>query len=990
MEIKFQDKLKYQQDAINSAVNLFKGHPNPKGLSPISIRTPHIVDVIEGNANFFDMSQLSIEENFYEVQKNNNLPVNKSLKNLDFTVEMETGTGKTYVYLRTILELNKHYGFSKFVIVVPSVAIREGVKKTIDITRKHFSELYNGVSYSDFIFNSSNMSELETFMEEDNIQIMIITVQAFMREENKINQKMENGIVPIQYITKTNPIVIIDEPQSTASTQKQKDAISNLNPLFTLQYSATPKDTTNLIYKLDAVDAYNKNLVKKIEVNAFDSADYQGKPYIRLNSVKLNKRSGKRTADISFVKNTDTGLNTASKSVKAGDDLSVKGISNNPVYGDYIVKDIGVKEGEEFISFDNGQRISLNQAINDINQEAVRKSQLKETIREHLKKELKLSKRNIKVLSLFFIDNVENYRYYDEEGPHKGKYAEWFEKAYLEVLAEDDAYQSLPKYILDASPDEVHDGYFSIDRKKWTNTSGETTKDHDTYELIMKDKEKLLNPKNNLRFIFSHSALKEGWDNPNVFQICTFIETQSDMSKRQKIGRGLRLCVDGDGNRIDESYGNGDEYKTINRLTVLANESFDSFASSLQKEMEADGIEFHKIKVNGFKGLSYIKSTGEHVEFDNYDSEKIWGILHEQGFLDKKGVITKEWKSVVVNPDNLVLPEEYIEAKQRIIEFVSSKNGNIVENSKDRKTFKLRKDKLDGSEFNNLWNKINYKSNFTVDFDREDLINDCVEDMRESLKHIQKTMISHTRTEVQIRTGVDGITKSKSSHFVETENNDIPNIVKDLQNSTHLDKQTIIDILIKSNDKFKSFEKLLINPTEFYNRTLEVIKNNLKHLMIKNIEYYKLEGQTFDASEYKDSFEDWVKNDNYLERCLVKSDKSVYEYIKCDSDIEVAFAQELEDIDEIEFFLKLPNWFKIKTPGGKHYNPDWAITVNVNGKSETFFVIETKGTSNLSKLRPDEADNIRCGIKHFELESELEYNYLKSFDEFARLYIHDN
>ena len=304
------------------------------------------------------MSQLSIEENFYEVQKNNNLPVNKSLKNLDFTVEMETGTGKTYVYLRTILELNKHYGFSKFVIVVPSVAIREGVKKTIDITRKHFSELYNGVSYSDFIFNSSNMSELETFMEEDNIQIMIITVQAFMREENKINQKMENGIVPIQYITKTNPIVIIDEPQSTASTQKQKDAISNLNPLFTLQYSATPKDTTNLIYKLDAVDAYIINLVKKLRLMLLILLIIQGKPYIRLNSVKLNKRSGKRTADISFVKNTDTGLNTASKSVKAGDDLSVKGISNNPVYGDYIVKDIGVKEGEEFISFDNGQRIS--------------------------------------------------------------------------------------------------------------------------------------------------------------------------------------------------------------------------------------------------------------------------------------------------------------------------------------------------------------------------------------------------------------------------------------------------------------------------------------------------------------------------------------------------------------------------------------------------------------------------------------------------------
>lgn len=990
MEIKFQDKLKYQQDAINSAVDLFKGHPNPNDLSPISIRTPGMIDTIEGKANLWDIDPVTIEENFYEVQKNNQLPINKNLDSYDFTIEMETGTGKTYVYLRTILELNKHYGFSKFVIVVPSVAIREGVKKTIDITRKHFAELYNGVSYSDFIFNSSNMSELETFMEEDNIQIMIITVQAFSREENKINQKMENGVIPIQYITKTNPIVIIDEPQSTASTQNQKDAISNLNPLFTLQYSATPKDTTNLIYKLDAVDAYHRNLVKKIEVNAFDSADYQGKAYIRLNSVKLNKRNGKRTAEITVVKNTNTGLNTVLvKNIKIGDDLSASRISKNPVYEDYVVKDIGVKEGEEFISFDNGQKISLGQSLNDINQEAVRKDQLKETIREHLKKELKLSKRNIKVLSLFFIDKVENYRYYDDDGQHKGKYAQWFEKAYREVLEEDESYQNLPKHILNTSPEEVHDGYFSKDRKKWTNTSGETTKDHDTYELIMKDKEKLLNPKNNLRFIFSHSALKEGWDNPNVFQICTFIETQSDMSKRQKIGRGLRLCVDGEGNRIDESYGNGDEFKTINRLTVLANESFESFASSLQKEMEADGIEFHKINVDGFNGLSYIRSDGEHIKFDEYDSEKIWKSLYEQGYLDKKGVITKEWKSVVKDNDLLELPNQYIEAKPIIINFVSSKNGNIIENASNRITVNLRKDKLDEPEFNNLWDKINYKSNFNIKFDRDTLIEDCVDGMKESLRHIQKTVISHTKTEVKITTGVKGITKSKSNHFVETENTDIPNIVKDLQASTHLDKQTIIDILIESNKKFKSFEKLLINPTEFYNRTLEVIKDTLNHLMVKHIKYYKLEGQKFDSAEYKEFFEDWVKNDNYLERHLVKSEKSVYEYIKCDSDVETEFARELENVDEVEFFLKLPSWFKIKTPYG-HYNPDWAITVNVNGKPETFFVIETKGTNSLNHLRQPEADNIRCGVEHFKLESDVEYDFLKTFDDFSYRYIHEN
>ena len=451
----------------------------------------------------------------------------------------------------------------------------------------------------------------------------------------------------------------------------------------------------------------------------------------------------------------------------------------------------------------------------------------------------------------------------------------------------------------------------------------------------------------------------------------------------------LRLCVDGDGNRIDESYGNGDEFKTINRLTVLANESFDSFANSLQKEMEADGIEFHKLNVDAFNGLSYIRSDGEHIQFDKYDSEKIWKSLFEQGFLDKKGTITKEWKSVVKDNDLLKLPEQYLEAKPRIIQFVSSKNGNIIENAGDRKTFNLQKEKLEEPEFNNLWNKINYKSNYTVKFDRNTLIEDCVEGMKESIWHIQKTVISHTKTEVKITTGVEGITKSKTNHFVESENNDIPNIVNDLQTSTHLDKQTIIDILIESNKRFKSFEKLLINPTEFYNRTLEVIKDTLNHLMVKNIQYYKLEGQEFDSTEYKEFFEDWVKNDNYLERHLVKSDKSVYEYIKCDSDIEAKFAQELENVDEIEFFLKLPSWFKIKTPNG-HYNPDWAITVNINGKSETFFVIETKGTNSLNKLRQPEADNIRCGIEHFKLDSDVEYDFLKSFDDFSYRYIHEN
>ena len=986
MEIKFKDKLKYQQDAINSVVNIFEGHP--KGFDPVSIQTPKMIQAIEGVSNLLDIDPITIEENFKSVQEKNGIPINSTLDSYDFTIEMETGTGKTYVYLRTILELNRNYGFSKFVIVVPSVAIKEGVKKTIDITRKHFSELYNNVSYTDFIFDSGNMSELKNFMEEDNIQIMIITIQAFNREQNKIRQKMENGVVPLNFITKSNPIVIIDEPQSTISTQRQRDAVSDLNPLFTLQYSATPKDTTNLIYRLDAVDAYNRNLVKKIEVNAFDAADYQGKPYIKLLSTKLNKRNGKRTAEISIVKNTNSGLNTGiAKNIKIGDELNANRISNNSVYEDYIVSDVSVKEGEEHISFENGEKVYLGQSIHDINQEAVRKAQIKETIREHLNKELKLAKKNIKVLSLFFIDDVKNYRFYDEEGQHKGKYAEWFEKAYKEVIAEED-YKNLPKHILEATPEEVHNGYFSIDRKKWTNTTGETTKDNDTYELIMRDKEKLLNPKNNLRFIFSHSALKEGWDNPNVFQICTFIETQSDLSKRQKIGRGLRLCVDGEGNRIDESYGNGDEFKTINRLTVLANESFESFAKSLQSEMEADGIQFKKVKIDDFNNISYIRSDGESVRLDRYDAQKIWESLFKQKLIDKNGVITKQWDSAVIN-DTIELPEKYEEAKYRIIEIVSGRNGEIVTNKKDRITIKLDKEKLEEPEFTNLWDRIKFKSSYKVKFDTEELIANCVKDMKQSLRHIQKPEIRHTRTDVVIKTGVEGITRTNRQHFIEVENNEIPNIVKDLQDNTHLTKKTIIEILTKSNDADNTFEKLLINPNEYLNRTLKVIKDNLNKLIVDEIEYYKLEDQEFSANDFKESFEEWVQNDDYISRKLVKTDKSIYEYTKCDSIVEVKFAQELENMDDIEFFLKLPNWFKIKTPRG-NYNPDWAITVNVDGKSETYFVIETKGTSNIGDLKGFEQDKIACGEKHFELIEDLDYDVCVDYDEFAYKHVHEN
>lgn len=977
MELKFDSNLEYQKDAINSVIDLFKGQSVMSSRFTLVSRSTIYLE--EGKGNKWDISPDEIEENFREVQRRNGLDENANLKSLDFTIEMETGTGKTYVYLRTILELNKNYGFSKFVIVVPSIAIKEGVKKTIDVTRNHFRELYNNISYNDFVFNSSNLTQLEDFAREDNIQIMIITIQSFNREANKIRQKNEYGVVPINFISDTNPIVIIDEPQSTASTNKQKEAISNLNSLFTLQYSATPRNAENLIYKLDAVQAYNKHLVKTIEVDAFESADYQGKPYIQLLKTKSNK-NGKRTAEMMLIENTKTGFKKNKiNGIEIGNSLKYN--TNNDTYEGYTVKDISVNEDKEFVEFTNGQKVYLNQIINDINQEEIKKDQIEETIREHLNKELNLAEKNIKVLSLFFIDEVKNYREYTDEGPRKGKYALWFEKIYNDVIQEDD-YQKLPDYIKNMDVEEVHDGYFSGD-KKWTNTSGTTNKDNSTYEKIMMDKEKILNPKDNLRFIFSHSALKEGWDNPNVFQICTFIETQSDLSKRQKIGRGLRLCVDGEGNRVDENY--GEEFKSINRLTVLANESFDNFADSLQKEMEEEGIKFSVIHKNDFVGIEYEDDSGRTVKTTSFDSERIIKSLIEQKLINKSDLKIKKGWEEAVKEDKVIIPEKYDSIKNIIFDKVSSKlpsNSIPIKNKKDRVTIKLDESKFNSDNFNKLWDKIKYKTKYSVKLNTDKLIEDCVRDMAHELNQIQKSKIIHTVSDLTMGNEVSGITRSKRSHFVDTKHDDIPNIVKNLQDKTHLTRKTIIDILVKSDERNKTFDKLLLNPNEYFNRTLDVIKTNLEHSLIEDIEYVKLTGEDneYDKSHFVKEFTAYLDD-----KKLVKCSKSIYDFIYCDSTtVEPTLARNLDSNEDVKLFIKLPDWFAIRTPSGL-YNPDWAIILNVNGSDENYFVIETKGTTKKRFRRESENDKIICGKKHFDA-LDVTYDAVVTCDEFLEKY----
>ena len=578
MKLTFEPNLEYQQEAIGAVVGLFEGQMLEDSDYRYGMQEDGQFDFIDGVGNHLALTDEQILANLQKVQEQNEVPVSELLDGMHFSVEMETGTGKTYVYLRTIYELNSRYGFKKFVIVVPSVPIREGVLKNLQITHEHFQTLYDNIPVNYKVYDRNRISQLRGFATSDNIEILVINIDAFAKDENVINKPNDklNGQEPIKFIQSTCPIVIVDEPQNMES-EKRSAAIANLNPLCTLRYSATHRNRYNLIYSLNPVKAYDMGLVKQIEVDSVLEENSQNNAFVELTAITATKT--KITAKITIDVNDKDGVKRKSVAVKVGDDLY--NLSNNrEIYRNgFIVEGIDASNG--FVSFSNNEVLCQGQQQGGLNDE-IMKFQIRRTIEEHLNKELKLNKQGIKVLSLFFIDRVANYRSYDAQGmPVEGKFAVWFEEIYNELIAKP-IYQSLNKYPIE----KIHNGYFSQDKKgRLKDTSGETQADDNTYNLIMKDKEVLLDINNPLRFIFSHTALREGWDNPNVFQICTLNETKSEMKKRQEIGRGLRLAVNQDGVRIYD--------KNINRLTVVANEAYNDFAKALQSELKEDcGIYF--------------------------------------------------------------------------------------------------------------------------------------------------------------------------------------------------------------------------------------------------------------------------------------------------------------------------------------------------------------------------------------------------------------
>ena len=991
MKLQFDANLHYQEQAVSAVVDLFRGQTPKRSAFTVTMEDDAGQTTTDnGIANRLELLEDEILENLQAVQLRNGLPQTKTLKKgaYDFDVEMETGTGKTYVYLRTIFELNKAYGFTKFIIVVPSIAIKEGVAKTLEITREHFRTIYNNVVYDTYIYDGSKPEEVRSFAVNDNISIMVINIAAFRKsfdgdqeKESKANiihraiDKL-NGMRPINLIQETNPIVIVDEPQSVEGkgASASKKAMSSLNALCTLRYSATHVEKHNLVYKLDAVDAFDLELVKQIEVASFESLDYHNKAYMKLLSVD-NKKSP-ITAKIELDCEVKGTIKRKAVTVRQGDDLSEKLSGYREVYNGYVIDDIYCEKGHEYVSFTTKPEIlRLGEAVGDIDDRAIKEQQIRKTIEEHLNKELVLNPRGIKVLSLFFIDKVSNYRYYDADGVrHNGIYAEMFEKNYRELIQRPKYRTLFQDMNLDTLPQEVHGGYFSGDKKgtnsdrEWKDTSGATAVDESAYNLIMRDKEELLSFNKKLRFIFSHSALREGWDNPNVFQICTLNETKSEIKKRQEIGRGLRLCVNQNGER---QYG-----FAINTLTVMANESYEKFAATLQKEYEEEeGIRFGILESHSFANIPIRQPDGSTAYLGVEKSEQIYQAFKSCGYLNAKDEVTDDLRKAL-KTNSLQVPAELAE-HQHVIAGVCKKaaGGLNIKPANDKRSVHLNKERFLSEDFKELWNRIKYKTTYHVEFDSEKLVEQCCEKMQVEL-NVGAAKLMYTKAKVQVSEGGVDTTETQRLSVMTTDGKEqLPDIITYLQNRTGLTRKTIVRILTES----KTLQLFKKNPQAYMDQVAKLISSTMQLFIVDGIKYTKLGDTEFYAQELFDSEE----LTGYLERNMFESHRSVYEYVVYDSDVERGFAEQLENNESVKVYAKLPDWFKVPTPLGS-YNPDWAVVIQDNGLNRLYFVVETKGSMEGKDLRPKEQAKIRCGEKHFAaLGNDAKFMKADSFQSLA-------
>ena len=966
MKLRFEPDLDFQLQAIEAVCDLFRGQEvcrteftvaqNTQASLALSGNTENALGV----GNRLTLPDDHILTNLNDIQLRNSLPPSPNLDSGDFTVEMETGTGKTYVYLRTILELNKRFGFTKFVIVVPSVAIKEGVYKSLQITRDHFRSLYSGAPYDYFLYDSAKLGQVRNFATSASIQIMVVTVGAINKKAvNNLYKDSEKtgGEKPIDLIKATRPIVIVDEPQSVDGGLKGqgRQALAAMNPLCTLRYSATHVDKHHMVYRLDAVDAYQRKLVKQIEVAAATVENAHNQPYVRLFST--SNSSGVISARVELdVEGAAGRVRRNSKTVQDGDDLEQE--TGRAVYRGCRIGTIQVGRGSAFIELrtPGGEHyLREGEAFGDVDASAVAREMIRRTIREHLEKEKRLRPRGIKVLSLFFVDSVGRYRSYETGTANKGDYARNFEQEYRRLTRNPDFASLFEESGVSSNPEEVHEGYFSIDKKGgWTDTAENNQANRENaeraYNLIMKEKEKLLSLDEPLRFIFSHSALREGWDNPNIFQICALRDMHSELERRQTIGRGLRLCVNQKGERLRGF--------DVNTLTVIARESYQEFAENLQREIEEDtGFRFGVVEPHQFAQIPVAGHDGEAKPLGFDQSQVLFEHLRGHGYVDSHGRIQDSLRTAL-RDESFVLPEEFTAQQAEIISILRKLAGRLaIRNADDRQTVRPRQAVLDDPSFKELWDRIKHKTTYRVTFDSEALLTECAAALRDE-PSIPKTRLQWRKAGLGIgQAGVEATEISGAQTIALQEDAiELPDVLTELQNRTQLTRRSLVRILIDSS-RLNDFKR---NPQKFIEHAARAINGCKRRALVDGVKYQRIGDDSYYAQELfnQDEITGYMKH-------MLDAKKSIYDKVAYESETEKRFAEDLERNMAVKVYAKLPGWFRVPTPLGS-YNPDWAVLIDSESGERLYFVVETKGSTAPDDLRGNELGKIKCGKKHFK------------------------
>lgn len=1022
--MKFNFKIQqYQTDAVDAVVRVFQGQGFHDKISYIRDRgkikvEPYqmalgmsdeeleVIDPLNDIGYKNEAVELSDEQllhNIQTLQGQNNIKLStslvKDLGRLSLDIEMETGTGKTYVYIKTMFELNKRYGWSKFIVVVPSIAIREGVKKSFEITADHFMEYY-GKKARFFIYNSSNLNQLDNFSQSSGINVMIINTQAFASSLKEDGKSKEARIIyskrdefgsrrPIDVIKANRPIIILDEPQKMGGEVTQK-ALKNFNPLFSLNYSATHAKQHNQIYVLDALDAFNKKLVKKIEVKGFEVKNFRGTDsYLYLEQIVLSSKKPPM-AKIELEIGYNQSINRETRVLGVGDDLYYVS-QEMEQYKGYTISEIDPLRGT--VTFTNGQVITAGDVVGDVSEKDMRRIQIRETILSHFEKEEKLFNMGIKCLSLFFIDEVAKYRQYDENGDELlGEYGVMFEQEYLNVLNEyltlfDTPYQ---KYLKSTCSDvsAVHKGYFSIDKKtghsidSQLKRGSEFSDDISAYDLILKNKERLLSFEEPTRFIFSHSALREGWDNPNVFQICTLKHSDSNTAKRQEVGRGLRLCVNQDGNRMDVQ-SCGEAVHDINTLTVIASESYKTFVADLQSDIKSVLYDRPTVATSEYFKGKYVKVDDVPTLIDDNAANAIEFYLIQNGYVDMTRKVTDKYRQEVKNGTVAELPD----ALKRMADGIHSLIQSVYDDSilqdmfTDGHETKIKDNPLNENfakkEFQALWREINHKYAYTVEFDSDELIKKAIAHIDNKLfvSELQyTTTIGHQKSEMneyEVERGASFTgEKTRTQTLKHAEISQIKyDLIGKVAEGTVLTRKTVSAILQGIRvDKLYMFKN---NPEEFITKVIRLINEQKATMIVEHISYNTIEG------EYDSTIFTAEKNTKSFDKAVLAK-KAIQDYVFIDGfaeeSIEREFAKDLDIAEEVCVYAKLPRTFQIPTPVG-NYSPDWAIAFYEGKVKHIFFVAETKGTMKSLELRPIEQAKISCAKKLFNEMSTSKVKY---------------